>query len=148
MQYKLASISLLMASVVTAKFTSSPIPSSHSVTVTPSSTPVSSTTSIPSSTPVAIPSHTPGPENPEDFDCVYRGWGCNWTKSEYGYGSEYCGSSPFTAGQQLSDGNHIVAVSKDGSGDCASKAGNKCCQVLAETPCKYGEKYLECYKPE
>jgi hypothetical protein len=85
--------------------------------------------------------------NAEDYDCVYRGWGCDWIKSEYGYGSDYCGVSPFKAGQQLSDGSQIVAVSSDGSGDCASKAGSKCCQVLADSPCKRGEKYLECTKP-
>jgi hypothetical protein len=85
--------------------------------------------------------------NTDDYDCVYRGWGCDWVKSEYGYGNDYCGVSPFKAGKQLSDGNWVVAVSSDGSGDCASKAGDKCCKLLADSPCKRGEKYLECSKP-
>lgn len=59
--------------------------------------------------------------NPDDFDCVYENYGCDWTKSEYGYGADYCGSSPYKAGHKLSDGGVILAVSKDGSGDCESK---------------------------
>ncbi|KAJ5374464.1 hypothetical protein N7517_006470 [Penicillium concentricum] len=108
---------------------------------------MASTSVIASSVSAPIASNTPGAVNPEDYDCVYRGWGCDWRKSEYGYGSDYCGLSPFEAGQQLSS-SKVVAVSKDGSGDCASKAGSKCCQVLAKEPCRRGEKYLECKRPE
>ncbi|KAJ5856051.1 uncharacterized protein N7529_009995 [Penicillium soppii] len=137
MQFKLVSISL-MAAVASAQLSTSPSSS-------PSLSSSISSTATPSSTSSAAPSAS---VNAADFDCVYRGWGCDWKKSEYGYGADYCGSSPFKAGQQLSDGSQIVAVSKDGSGDCASKAGDKCCQVLAAEPCKRGEKYLECSKPQ
>ncbi|CAI7606318.1 unnamed protein product [Penicillium bialowiezense] len=128
MQFKLATI--LLASVASAQLTTSPSPASSS------SVAVSSTASPSSS---ATPS-----VNPDDYDCVYRGWGCDWKASEYEYGNDYCGTTGFKAGQTLSDGNQIVAVSKDGSGDCASKAGSKCCKVLAGDACKRGEKYLEC----
>lgn len=134
MQFKLATIAIL-ASMASAK----PFASSSA---SPSSSASISSTATPS------PSATPSSVNPDDFDCVYRGRGCDWTKSEYGYGSDYCGSSPFKAGQKLSDGGVVLAVSKDGSGDCASKAGKKCCQVLADQPCKHGEKYLQCPKPQ
>jgi hypothetical protein len=136
MQFKLVSV-FLMTAVAAAQLSTSPSPS-------PSSSSIAST-SIPSSTSSAAPSAS---VNPDDFDCVYRGWGCDWKKSEYGHGADYCGSSPFKSGQQLSDGSQIVAVSKDGSGECTSKAGAKCCQVLSDEPCKRGEKYLECSKPE
>ncbi|KAJ5122487.1 hypothetical protein N7448_003621 [Penicillium atrosanguineum] len=164
MQLTLTS-ALLMAGVASAQMSSSASPSSAPATYTP----ITSTVAIPSfsipptsvfqSRLSAIPtssysaisaadsSAAASAVNTDDYDCVYRGWGCDWIKSEYGYGSDYCGSSPFKAGQQLSDGNQIVAVSSDGSGDCASKAGSKCCKVLADSPCKHGEKYLECTKP-
>ncbi|BCR85427.1 uncharacterized protein ACHE_20885S [Aspergillus chevalieri] len=29
--------------------------------------------------------------NHDDYDCIYQNRGCDWTKSEYGYGSDYCG---------------------------------------------------------
>ncbi|KAJ5823727.1 hypothetical protein N7447_006067 [Penicillium robsamsonii] len=143
MQYKLASISLL-AGMASAIPSSSPSPTPASLS--PSFSSMASISAVPSvSAPIA--SNTPGVVNPKDYDCVYRGWGCDWRKSEYGYGSDYCGLSPFEAGQQLKR-SKVVAVSKDGSGDCASKAGNMCCQVLAKEPCRRGEKYLECRKPE
>ena len=131
MQFKLATI--LLASMASAKLTTSPSPS-------PSSSIAVSSTASPSSS--ATPSI-----NPDDYDCVYRGLGCDWKKTEYGYGDDYCGSTSFKSGQKLSDGSLILAVSKDGSGDCASQASAKCCQVLADAPCKRGEKYLECSKP-
>jgi hypothetical protein len=118
------------------------------VSIPPSSVLASRTSSIPSASRSAIyAASSSAAAAASEYDCIYQGRGCDWTKSEYGYGSNYCGSSPYQPGQQLSDGSVILAVSKDGSGDCASKAGAQCCKVLADNPCKYGEKYLECYKP-
>ncbi|KAF3392543.1 hypothetical protein F1880_008717 [Penicillium rolfsii] len=161
MQFKTASASVLFAGLATASsFTTAPYasftPSSPTFTVSPSSLPPSSVIAgrvshIPSaslsSLYAASSSASAAALNSSEYDCVYQGRGCDWTKSEYGYGSDYCGSSPYQAGQRLSDGSLILAVSKDGSRDCASKAGAQCCKVLADNPCKYGEKYLECYKP-
>ncbi|OQE42995.1 hypothetical protein PENCOP_c003G08179 [Penicillium coprophilum] len=145
MQYSLASVSLLLTGMASATLFPSPSPTSASIL--PTSIPMASTGAISSSISAPIASNTPGATNSETYDCVYRGWGCDWKKSEYGYGSDYCGHSPFKAGQQLSS-SKVVAVSKDGSGDCASKVGKKCCQVLANEPCMRGEKYLECKRPE
>ena len=165
MQFTLTS-AVLLAGVASARMTSSASPSSSapatytpitstvavpSISLPPSSVLQSRLSAIPTSSYASISaaesSAAASAVNPEDYDCVYRGWGCDWIKSEYGYGSDYCGVSPFKAGQQLSDGNRIVAVSSNGSGDCASKAGAQCCKVLADSPCKRGEKYLECSKP-
>jgi hypothetical protein len=83
----------------------------------------------------------------DEYDCTYKDYGCNWEASDYTHGSDYCGSSAFSPGQKLSDGHVVLAVSKDGSGDCASQAGSQCCKFLANHPCKRGEKYLDCVKP-
>ncbi|GLI78817.1 hypothetical protein PoHVEF18_007138 [Penicillium ochrochloron] len=159
MQFKAASISLLFAGLASAgSFTTTPsasfTPSSATFSVPSVSIPASSVVAsrvsqIPSASLSSIyaASSSAAALNTSEYDCIYQGRGCDWTKTEYGYGSDYCGSSPYQAGQQLSDGSVILAVSKDGSGDCASKAGSQCCKVLADDPCKYGEKYLECYKP-
>ncbi|KAJ5160026.1 uncharacterized protein N7482_007030 [Penicillium canariense] len=165
MQLTLSS-TLLLASVASAQMTSSaslsssalatstPVTSSvaiPSISISPSSVPWSRLSANPTSSyasvSAAASSDAASAVNPDDYDCVYHGWGCDWIKSEYGYGNDYCGRSPFKAGQQLSDGSQIVAVSSDGSGDCSSKAGSTCCKVLADSPCKRGEKYLECKKP-
>lgn len=161
MQTKVACISFLLAGLASASsFTTTPSASftPHSasfsvpsVSIPPSSAIASHVSHIPSASRSSIyaasSSAAAAALNPNDYDCIYHGRGCDWTKSEYGYGSNYCGSSPYQAGQKLSDGGVILAVSKDGSGDCAAKAGAQCCKVLADQPCKYGEKYLECYKP-
>lgn len=156
MQFTIPSITLMLAIVASAQLITSPSPSSTTPT-SASSTPTkvasipffaaSSISTPATSSTSATAASSSAALNPKDYDCVYRGLGCNWVKSEYGYGADYCGSSPFKAGQQLSDGSKILAVSKDGSGDCASQAGEKCCKNLAEHPCKRGEKYLECLKP-
>ncbi|KAJ5503799.1 hypothetical protein N7463_006673 [Penicillium fimorum] len=154
MQYKLASISLLLASMASATPSASVTPSASA---TPSSSPSPTFTPRASSSPTftprasssvseVIPYNTNGPVNLEHFQCGYRGWGCNWSKSMHSYGNN-CGTSPFKPGQQLRH-YRVVAVSSDGSGDCASQAGDMCCQVLAEYPCQSGEKFLECNKPE
>ncbi|KAI9929488.1 hypothetical protein ASPWEDRAFT_41302 [Aspergillus wentii DTO 134E9] len=115
----------------------------------PSSTPSSSASVSPSSSAsisaYATPSSTPS-LNPDEYDCILNNQQCSWHKSEFGYGSDYCGSSPYRAGQKLSSGNTIVAVEKSGeSQDCVRKAGVACCKAF-ETACRRGEKYLECEK--
>lgn len=65
-------------------------------------------------------------------------------RSSYAGNGTQCGASPYKAGHTLDDGSLIMAVSQDGTGDCASQVNSQCCQVLASSPCKYGEKYLQC----
>ncbi|CAI7618513.1 unnamed protein product [Penicillium pancosmium] len=148
MHFNIPSVSLLLASLAAAETlstTTSPS-ASASASIIPTSAPYSSALSSRVST---TPSQSwssiaaagssqaaSGELNPDDFDCIYKNYGCDWTKSEYGYGADYCGSSPYKAGQKLSDGGVILAVSKDGGGDCESKAGSQCCTVLANDPCK------------
>lgn len=160
MQLQFASISLFLASMASATSFSSMTTHPSSATFTPPRSTMSvpsislppfpmtrsPSSTHPSSTGSSITrSSSPAALNPADYDCVYRGMGCHWTKSEFGYGNDYCGHSPYKAGQKLKN-SVIVAVSKDGSGDCWDQAGPKCCQALAESACKRGEKYLECYK--
>ncbi|KAJ5772951.1 hypothetical protein N7457_007847 [Penicillium paradoxum] len=130
---------------------SSATPSSLSIrpSRTPKSSSVAATSSfIASSTSVAVASGTPGVKAADTFDCVYAGWACDWIAPEHSSGSDYCGRSPFKAGHELPSGSKVLAVSMDGADECASKAGEKCCQVLADAPCRRGEKYLECKKLE
>ncbi|KAJ6004871.1 hypothetical protein N7540_012670 [Penicillium herquei] len=82
--------------------------------------------------------------NTDFFDYVYLNYGCDWMQNSYMGNSTYCGYSPYQAGHTFSDGNMIMAVSKNGTGDFVSQAGKQCCKVLTRDPCKYGEKYLEC----
>lgn len=164
MQFTLASTYLLLASLASAQsMTSSP---SASVTPTPSSsyyysysTPsfsfpsesvlASRISAIPSkswsSIAAAGTSQAASEVSTKYFDCVYENYGCDWVRSNL-TSATTCGSSPYKAGHELSDGSVILAVSKDGSGDCASQAGSQCCKLLANEPCKSGEKYLECHQ--
>lgn len=100
----------------------------------------------PSSSSMAMPSKTP---NPADHDCIIANRGCDWTKSVYGYGSDYCGSSPYKPFQQLSDGGIVLAVAKNGGFEdgCLNQTTFECCKALSKDPCSRGEKYLECSKP-
>ncbi|EYE98172.1 uncharacterized protein EURHEDRAFT_272144 [Aspergillus ruber CBS 135680] len=103
----------------------------------------------PSSTPFLTPSSSASSSalNPDDYDCIYQNRGCDWTKSKYGYGNDYCGVSPFKPGQTLSDGNVIMAVASNGTSEaCTKSASHACCKALDESPCTRGEKYLECYE--
>lgn len=84
--------------------------------------------------------------NTDDYDCVYQDYGCDWCYSDYSGGGSSCGASPYEAGEKLSDGHVILAVSQDGSGDCVSNAGSKCCTLLEDNPCNSGYKYLDCAK--
>ncbi|KAJ5979555.1 hypothetical protein N7481_006853 [Penicillium waksmanii] len=156
MQFTLASVSLLLAGMASASSSSATFTPITSVPLPPSiNTPVPSAVSsaikaIPSASYSSIAAAESAAQastiNTDNYDCVYQIYGCDWKQSEYGYGSDYCGVSPFDAGQQLSDGHVVLAVSKDGSGDCASKAGNSCCKLMSESPCKRGERYLDCVK--
>ena len=154
MQFTIASISLLLAGVASASSSSATftpntsVPPMSSVTLPPTASVKSAISAIPSSSYASIMAAESSAAaqiiHSDEYDCAYQNYGCNWMASDYTYGSDYCGASPFEAGQHLSDGHIVLAVSKDGSGDCASKAGTQCCNVLAESPCKRGEKYLDC----
>ncbi|KAJ5100581.1 hypothetical protein N7456_006633 [Penicillium angulare] len=155
MQFTFASASLLLVGMASASsssatftpITSVPPPPSISI---PGPSAASSLKNIPSASYSSIlaaeSSARASTINTDNYDCVYQNYGCDWRQSEYGYGSDYCGVSPFEAGQQLSDGHVVLAVSKDGSGNCTLKAGSSCCRLMSESPCKRGEKYLDCVK--
>ncbi|KAL4961076.1 uncharacterized protein BDV14DRAFT_129417 [Aspergillus stella-maris] len=106
----------------------------------------SSATPSPSSS-AAVPSAT---LNPEDYDCIIADRGCTWEKTEYGYGSDYCGSAPYEPFQVLNTGDIVVAVAKNGTAadGCLDQTTGTCCKALAEDPCNRGEKYLQCKKPQ
>ncbi|ODM19044.1 hypothetical protein SI65_05661 [Aspergillus cristatus] len=145
MQLKSTTLLSLFAATTTAQLLGNLLPLSPAPSPTPSLTPSSFGTPSSSATPSASAS-SPA-LNPDDYDCIYQNRGCDWTKSEYGYGSDYCGHSPFKPGQTLSDGNVIVAVAPNGTSEaCTMYASHACCKALDESPCRRGEKYLECYK--
>lgn len=98
--------------------------------------------------PLPIPLRPPHPpSNPMTTTASTKNRGCDWTKSGYGYGSDYCGYSSFKPGQTLSDGNVIVAVAPNGTSEaCTKYVNHACCKALDESPCRRGEKHLECYK--
>ncbi|KAJ0423273.1 hypothetical protein BJY00DRAFT_59752 [Aspergillus carlsbadensis] len=129
MRFTLNLVALMLASMAAAQETSS------------------TSTPPPTGTATASPSAT---LNPDDFSCIVAGRGCDWTASEYGYGSDYCGSSPFEPFHVLSDGNIVLAVAQNGTIEdgCYNQTTIACCEALNENPCRRGEKYLECYSPE
>ncbi|KAJ5336735.1 hypothetical protein MYU51_005841 [Penicillium brevicompactum] len=161
MHFTLTSLSLLLAGMATASSSSASssatftpvtsVPAMPSITLPPTSAVKSAISAVPSASwsSIAAAESSAAAQiiHSDEYDCAHQDYGCNWVASDYTYGDDYCGSSPFEAGAQLSEDHMVLAVSKDGSGDCDSKAGSQCCDVLAESPCKRGEKYLECVKP-
>ena len=75
---------------------------------------------------------------------MFEDYGCDWMQNSYAANGTNCGVPPYKPGHVTTDGNVIMAVSRNGTGDCVSQAGSKCCKVLARDPCRSGEKYLEC----
>ncbi|CAG8391507.1 unnamed protein product [Penicillium salamii] len=156
MHFTLASISLLLgvATASSSSATFTPVtsaPALPSITLPPTSAVKSAISAIPSASwsSIAAAESSAAAQiiHSDEYDCAYKDYGCNWMVSDYTYGADYCGSSPFSAGEHLSEDHIVLAVSKDGKGECADKAGSQCCNVLADSPCKRGEKYLDCVKP-
>ncbi|KAL4925298.1 uncharacterized protein BDV17DRAFT_294527 [Aspergillus undulatus] len=93
-----------------------------------------SSSATPSSSAVPSPSAT---LNPEDYDCIIADRGCSWNKSEYGYDSDYCGSSPYQPFQVLDTGDIVLAVAKNGTAadGCLDQTTVACCSALQESAC-------------
>ncbi|KAJ6035980.1 hypothetical protein N7540_000259 [Penicillium herquei] len=157
MQFTLTSVTLLLAGMVSASSSSSAaftpitsVPSFSSIRLPPSSVVESLISAIPSASRSSIiaaeSSAAAQAINSDNYDCVYKGYGCDWRVSDYSGGGSSCGPSPFTVGEELSDGHKVLAISQDGSGDCYLNAGSQCCRLVAENPCYSGYKYLDCVK--
>lgn len=93
MQFKAASVSILFAGLASAgSFTTTPsasfTPSSStftvpSVSISPSSVIASRISHIPSASLSSIyAASSAAALNPNEYDCIYQGQGCDWTKSE------------------------------------------------------------------
>lgn len=128
MQFTLNLITLLVGTAAAV---------SSAVSSAPSSTPASSTATPPPSATL----------NPEDYSCIIANRGCNWEKTEYGYGADYCGSSPYEPFQVLDTGDIVMAVAQNGTAEdgCYDQTTAGCCEALKEESCRRGYRYLQCY---
>ncbi|KAJ5240909.1 uncharacterized protein N7469_002500 [Penicillium citrinum] len=136
---------LVSASSSSATFTpNTSVPPITSFTLSPTASVKSAISAIPSASRSSIAAAESSAAaviiHSDEYDCAYQNYGCNWMASDYESGGDYCGTSPFEAGPNLTDSHVVLAISKDSSGDCASKAGTQCGNALAATPCKVGEK--------
>ncbi|KAK5789667.1 hypothetical protein VI817_008790 [Penicillium citrinum] len=136
---------LVSASSSSATFTpNTSVPPITSFTLSPTASVKSAISAIPSASRSSIAAAESSAAaviiHSDEYDCAYQNYGCNWMASDYASGGDYCGTSPFEAGPNLTDSHVVLAISKDSSGDCASKAGTQCGNALAATPCKVGEK--------